>query len=188
MGKFEIRIDGSLRNQESAREKTFWGNWSNKFKIVFDIEMMKRADSLDGKEEYLAKYPNNPIWTIVEITSFYPLYNHTLTKVTFNPTTNFFTFTQHNEHGTKSYSPYYLSYSFKERYEITAFKVHDVMAGSTRDFRPGIFGSNELYNTNIESRETKIIVKPIDCEFFDVSNLIITNDNTHLEGFKKPSW
>ena len=145
--------------------------------------MIKRADSHEGKEEYGKKYPNNPTWTIVEITSFYPLFNQTLTKIVFNPTTNYFTFTQYNEHGTKTYSPYFLSYDFKEHYEVTAFKIHDVMSKSTRNFRPGIFGSNELYNTNIESMETRIVVKPINCEFFDVSNLVISNNNENLEEF-----
>ena len=165
-----------MSDPESAREKTYWQNWSDKFQIGFDIEMIKPADSYEGKKEYLRKYPDNPTWTIAEITSFYPLYNHTLTKITYNPTANRFKFYQLTQNGMKTVSNYVLVSSYKERYEVTASKVvcvQDNSGGTSFDSK----SDPDEFNSKIESMETKIVVKPIDCEFFEVSNLLITNDN-----------
>ena len=167
----EIRVDGSLRLLEDKREKVFWHNWGKHFSIEFDFVLLK------DRSTYLKNYTQES-WTILEVISEDPIPNQVFTKIIYVPSQANLTFIQATDNeGVKSMSYMLRNDRLNKMIQFKANAIKIKKNSPSGEFYTFYKGNNYKWRwtNHLVSRQTRFSVSKVDCEYFEVSNLIIRN-------------
>ena len=167
----KIQVDGSLRLlDQEKREKVFWHNWGQDFTIEFDFAVLKNKDKY-SLHSYSEHY-NKESWTILEVITEDDQNPRVFTKILYVPSQANLTFIQATDNQgiiAKSYTGLYNKLHFK----ANAYQIRKGSNSPVFYKRSGIGRSTN----HLISKRTRFSVQKLDCSYFDVSNLVITNEN-----------
>ena len=163
----KIQVDGSLRVlDQDKREKVFWHNWGQDFNIEFDFAVLK------NKNTYPQHYDQES-WTILEVITEEPI-PRVFTKIVYVPSQANLTFIQATDNQgivAKSYTQLY--HNYKRHFKANAFQIRKDSSS------PVFYKSSSIgrSSNHLVSRKTRFSIQKLDCSYFDVSNLVISNEN-----------
>ena len=162
----KIQVDGSLRLlDQEKREKVFWHNWGQ-FTIEFDLAVLKNKNTYAG-------HSDKESWTILEVITEDDQNPRVFTKILYVPSQANLTFIQATDNQgiiAKSYTVLYNNY--KVHFKANAYQIRKGSNSPEFYKRNGIGRSTN----HLISKRTRFSVHKIDCSYFDVSNLVITNE------------